>query len=150
MGADGSDASGRHQVEAGQITGDALPGQFRPEGPDPLASRKYARDFDEVALLGRSDSTERSPEQTESAQFWAERPFVQWNRSFRELAVDRDLGLMESARRMAMTHIVAADSLIGCNEAKYHHNFWRPVHAITRADTVGNVRTDIDATWTVC
>ena len=53
------------------------PAQFRPEGPDHLASRKYARDFDEVARLGRSDSTERSLEQTGTAQFWAEHPFVQ-------------------------------------------------------------------------
>ncbi|MGH2734230.1 MAG: vanadium-dependent haloperoxidase [Actinomycetota bacterium] len=124
------------------------PEQFRPEGPDPIASRKYARDFDEVARLGRSDSTERSPEQTESAQFWAENTFVQWNRSIRELAADRGLGLLESARMMAMTHVVTADALIGCWEAKYHYNFWRPVHAVTRADTDGNGRTEMDATWT--
>ena len=122
--------------------------QFRPKGPDPLSSKKYARDYDEVARLGRSDSTERTPQQTETARFWAEHTFVQWNRSVRDLAVERDLDLLRSARMLAMTHVATADALIACWEAKFHYGLWRPVHAVTRADTDGNDRTAKDATWT--
>ncbi len=37
---------------------------------------------------------------------------------------------------------------VGCFEAKYHYRFWRPVHAIARADTDGNPATSPDPTWT--
>jgi hypothetical protein len=32
--------------------------------------------------------------------------------------------------------------------AKYHYNYWRPFHAIPRADTDGNAATAGDPTWT--
>ena len=38
--------------------------------------------------------------------------------------------------------------MIACWEAKYHYMFWRPNHAIPRADTDGNPATTPDATWT--
>src|SRR5215210_2368491 len=40
----------------------ADPAQFRPPGPPPLTSEKWARSFDEVKTLGRKDSTARTPE----------------------------------------------------------------------------------------
>ena len=38
--------------------------------------------------------------------------------------------------------------MIACWEAKYHYSFWRPTHAIQRADTDGNPATTQDPTWT--
>ena len=49
---------------------------------------------------------------------------------------------------MAMAHVSAADSLVGCWEAKYHYTFWRPQHAIQRASTDGNDDTIQEDTWT--
>ncbi len=37
--------------------------------------------------------------------------------------------------------------MIACWEAKYHYNFWRPNHAIQRADADGNPATTADPTW---
>jgi len=37
--------------------------------------------------------------------------------------------------------------MIACWEAKYHYYFWRPDHAIQRADTDGNPATSPDPTW---
>ena len=124
------------------------PARFRPDGPNSLTSPEYTADFNEVKALGRVDSEVRTPEQTEIARFWTEQAMVQWNRTVRKLAIDRGLDALESARLMAMVHVSAADSLVGCWEAKFHYNFWRPQHAIQRADTDGNPDTIQDASWT--
>ena len=122
--------------------------RFRPDGPDALTSSRYTRDFNEVKALGRVDSTERTQEQTEIARFWTEQTMVQWNRTLRNLALNRHLDTLESARMMATVHVSTADSMVGCWEAKYYYNFWRPQHAIQRADTDGNPDTTQDPTWT--
>jgi hypothetical protein len=124
------------------------PSRFRPDGPDPLTSADYTADFKEVKALGRVDSTVRTAEQTEIARFWSEHAMIHWSRTVRNLALARGLDTLESARMMAMVHVSAADTLVGCWEAKYHYNFWRPQHAIRRADTDGNPDTEPEATWT--
>ena len=43
--------------------------------------------------------------------------------------------------------VATADTMIACWEAKYHYSFWRPNHAIQRADTDGNPATVPDPTW---
>ena len=74
---------------------------------------------------------------------------VLFNRNLRSLAVEHGLDTLETARMLAMVHVSAADSLVGCWEAKFHYLFWRPLHAIQRADTDGNPDTvsgsDLDA-----
>ena len=44
-------------------------------------------------------------------------------------------------------NVATADTMIACFEAKYYYNFWRPTHAIQRADTDGNPNTPPDANW---
>ena len=124
------------------------PARFRPNGPDSLTSAGYTADFNEAKDFGRIDSAYRSLEQTEITRFWSEQTMVQWNRALRNLALDRGLDSLDSARMMAMVHVSAADSLVGCWEAKYYYNFWRPQHAIQRADTDENPATAQDTTWT--
>jgi VCPO second helical-bundle domain len=122
--------------------------RFRPDGPNALTSRAYTRDFNEVKRLGRIDSSERTPEQTETARFWTEQAMVFFNRNLRNLAAEHGLDTLETARMLAMVHVSAADSLVGCWEAKFHYLFWRPQTAIQRADTDGNPDTIEDPTWT--
>jgi hypothetical protein len=40
--------------------------------------------------------------------------------------------------------MAGADALISCFDGKYHYGFWRPVHAIPRADENGNPDTAAD------
>ncbi|MEV5967767.1 vanadium-dependent haloperoxidase [Kribbella sp. NPDC051952] len=119
--------------------------QFRPDGPDPLTSKRYARDVAEVASVGRVDSTTRTAQQTETARFWAEQTAQQWSRVFLQLAADRHLSLSGAAQMLALAHVSAGDAVIACWDAKFHYLSWRPVHAIQRAD--GNPRTPVDPTW---
>ncbi len=48
---------------------------------------------------------------------------------------------------MGYVNVATADTMIACWEAKYHYMWWRPNHAIQRADTDGNPFTSPDLTW---
>jgi hypothetical protein len=122
--------------------------QFRPDGPSPLTSAEYAEDFNEVKAYGRVDSAVRTPEQTETARFWAANTAVQWPSAQRALAVEQALSLSETARMLALAQVATADALLACFDAKYHYLFWRPIHAVGRADTDGNPATEADPSWT--
>jgi hypothetical protein len=122
--------------------------QFRPDGPNPLTSAEYVEDFNEVKAYGRVDSAVRTPQQTEVARFWADNTAVQWPRAQRRLAVEKGLSLSETARMLALAQVATADALLACFDAKYHYLFWRPIHAIRRADTDGNPLTEADTSWT--
>jgi hypothetical protein len=120
---------------------------FLPGPPPPLTSDEYAADFAEVKSLGRATGSSRTPAQTETALFWSENTPRQWNRTLRELAISKGLTRVETARLLTMAFVSGADSLIVCLAAKYHYLFWRPVHAIQRADTDGNPATEPDRDW---
>jgi len=124
------------------------PDRFRPSGPRRLKSRAYAKAFDEVYAIGRIDSLVRTPEQLDVARFWAEHTATQWNRNLRHIAAGAHLDLVDTARVLAMAHVVSADALVGCFDAKYAFTAWRPVQAIQRADTDGNDATTVDPSWT--
>ena len=120
---------------------------FRPDGPDPLESRRYARDFAETRDYGRVDSTVRSAEQTDVAWFWAENPYIHWNRNMMALAQSHGLSVRKTARLFAMVNTAVSDAIIAGFEAKYHYRAWRPRTAIPQADIDGNPDTDADPTW---
>jgi hypothetical protein len=125
----------------------ASPSDYRPGPPVALTSRQYAQDLAELQTFGRVDSTARSALQTETVRFHTEQTYAQFNRTLRELALGRGLDLRESARLLGYVNVATADTMIACWEAKYHYNFWRPNHAIQRADTDGNPATTKDTTW---
>ena len=123
------------------------PSDYRPDGPLGLTSKRYARDVAEVQAYGRAGSTVRTPAQTETVRFFTDQAFLQYSRALRGLATARDLDLRESARLLGYVHVATADTMIACWEAKYDYSFWRPNHAIQRADTDGNPATPPDPTW---
>jgi hypothetical protein len=47
-----------------------------------------------------------------------------------------------------MMNVAAADAVIGCWNAKYANQFWRPQTAITSVFDDGNAATATDSTWT--
>ena len=116
---------------------------YRPGPPYALTSKRYAEDVAELKELGGSVSTgsSRTPEQTATALFHGAPTYIQFSGGLRGLVNERDLGLRESARLLGYTWVAVADTMIACWEAKYHYMFWRPNHAIQRADTDGNPAT---------
>jgi hypothetical protein len=123
------------------------PSQFRSNGPNPLESKRYAREFDEVKSLGSADSSARTPEQTDMARFWAEHPPAMWSRIFRQLAVGEGLRVADSSRFYAMLYLTAADAAIACWDDKARWLHWRPISAIREAETDGNPATSADPAW---
>jgi hypothetical protein len=121
--------------------------QFRPGAPDALTSAGYARDFRQVKRLGRSDSTARTGEQTDQARFWTDHDIRQWNDGMLRAADEHGLGLIQTARMLAMAHVAGGDAMIACFDAKYHYWSWRPFQAIQSADADGNPDTSADPTW---
>jgi hypothetical protein len=122
--------------------------QFRPAGPPPLRSKRWAREYNEVKDIGSASSTVRTAEQTLAARFWAEPPVQQAHGSFRRFVADRSLDVGQAARFMAMVAVSYADAQIVCYKAKYRFAFWRPITAIRAGDTDGNKATVADPTWT--
>ena len=120
--------------------------EYRPDEPYELTSRRYARDVNELKEIGGVVSA-RTPFQTEHARFFSDQAYAQYSRAVRGVAVSRGLDLRESARLLGYVWVAAADTMIACWEDKYHYYFWRPTHAIQRADTDGNPATSPDPTW---
>ncbi len=128
------------------------PEQFRPKGPEPLSSHRYAAEFERTRLFGGKADTARTTvlrnsEQTEIATFWTENTVRQYNRALRGLANQRGLSIGDSARLFAMTDIPAADAMITCWNTKYHYLGWRPATAIPLGDADGNPWTAADPDW---
>jgi membrane-associated phospholipid phosphatase len=126
--------------------------QFRPSGPPALSSDKYAADFNQVKTLGAKNSTVRTPEQTEIAQFWSDgagtyTPPGHWNQIAEEVATKRNTSLVDEARLFALLNIALADAGIAAWDAKYAYDFWRPATAIRQADFDNNPQTTADPTW---
>ena len=121
--------------------------QFRPDGPMALSSLEYALDFEEVATLGRVDSADREDDQTAQALFWTDHDLRQWNDGMLAVAADQRLGLVETARMLALAHVAGGDAMIACFDAKYTYWSWRPFQAIQQADTDGNDATPADPAW---
>jgi hypothetical protein len=145
------------QPGPGAVLGLRLPGikplaltsasQFRPEGPNALASHEYADDLNQTKNLGSLTSASRTSEQTDEALFWTDHDIRQWNDGMLRLADARGLDLVQTARMLAMAHVAGGDAMIGCFDAKYHYWFWRPYQAIPQAETDGNPDTAAEANW---
>ena len=121
--------------------------QFRPGPPPSLDSEAWVMAFNEVRDYGGADSTLRSPEQTETALYYAEQPAHQPHKSFRRFIAERNLDLVEASRYLAMVSSGMSDALIACFEAKYYYQFWRPIQSVPGDD--GNPLTQSDPDWNI-
>ncbi len=104
--------------------------QFLPDPPPSLQSAEWAEAFSQIKTYGEATSSARTLDQTAVAKFWSANVVRQYNRLARDVANEGQLGLLQSARLVAMVNVVGADALISCLFAKYHYLFWRPVTAI--------------------
>jgi hypothetical protein len=118
---------------------------FRPDGPTPLGSEAWKRDYNLTRLFGGANSTLRSAAETEIGIFWTEHAAQQYARAFGTLADNYGLSVADTARLMAIIWTGYADALIGCFDAKYTYSFWRPVTATIAGG--GNSDLQADPAW---
>ena len=136
--------------------------QFRPTRPagyatksEMLRSPEYAAQFNEVKRLGSANSSDRTPEQTEIAFFWANdvdgtyKPPGQLFVMTQIVSELRQLSLAENARLFALVALALGDAAIVAWDAKYSTDLdlWRPETAIRKADTDSNPATMKDENW---
>jgi len=132
------------------------PTQFLPPPPPTLVNPRYATDLNEVRLIGRSNSATRTPEQTAIARLWAgigasgsgtATNFLSvWNAIIRDVARERGLSLVETARVFALVNVSVHDGLQTSQTSKFVYGLWRPVTAIQQGDSFSGTIPDI--TWT--
>jgi hypothetical protein len=120
--------------------------QFRTKGPLDLDSKAYAKEYDEVKLLGSSTSV-RSPEQQAIAEFFQPNPVEMLQRALRDVTENEGVGVVDEARFYAQVNVSTADALINCWDEKGFWLFWRPITAIQEGDNDGNPRTVGDPAW---
>jgi hypothetical protein len=104
------------------------PTQFLPPPPPSLGSSQWVAAFNEIKADGSSTNTNTAERAT--AMFWTANVIRQYNELARDVATAKSLGLVDSARLIAMVNTVGADAQISVMYAKYHYLFWRPVTAI--------------------
>ena len=78
------------------------------------------------------------PEATDLARFWSGNFIAQWNEAARNIAIDQQLSVGDSARLMALVNLAAADAAIAVWDSKRFFNFWRPITAIREGDNDQN------------
>jgi hypothetical protein len=122
--------------------------QFRPAAPPALTSSAWAAEYDEVRTMGARSGSRRSPEQTEIARFWEYSLPAIYCGVMQSVALAPGRDVTENARLYAAMAQAMDDALISVFEAKYHHQFWRPVTAIRNGDIDGNDATAADPGWT--
>jgi hypothetical protein len=127
--------------------------QFRPGPPRTLASETYTEDFNAVKALGRRTGSTRTEAQTQLAPFWEGNASIHWNQAANQIARAEHLSMSRSNRLLAVLNIAHADTAFTIWSAKRHYGAeptqvtWRPLTAITLADTDGNPNTVPDPDW---
>jgi hypothetical protein len=123
------------------------PAQFRPKPPVALESEQWAKDYNEIRELGAKNSSKRSARQTEDARFWLLTGPLSTHPLHRQIAVRKEMSVVDSARFMAVITAAEADAMIAVMDAKYKYAFWRPITAIRNGDNDGNAATEREASW---
>jgi hypothetical protein len=127
--------------------------QFRPGPPRGLTSATYTDDFNTVKALGAKTGSTRTEDQTALALFWDGNASVHWNQAANQIARAKGLSLSDSNRLFALLNIAMADTVFTSFSGKRFYGdepqevTWRPVTAITLADTDGNPDTEPDLAW---
>ena len=127
--------------------------QFRPNTFPQYNSPFYAQQLNEVQELGAENSTARSQEQTEIAQFWGYdrsdsfKPPGQWNQIAQEVSLNKGRTLEQNAELFAVLNTGLADAGIAAWDTKYVYEQIRPITAIREADKDNNTNTTADPNW---
>ena len=119
------------------------------DGHDALTSDAYTADYDEVASVGSTTSTTRTPDQTAIAQFF-NLPTISaaYRLAVCDVLSSEPLGLLPTTRLFARMDASVLTSFIQTFRLKYDVGFWRPFQAIAGAGSDGNPDTAPQTGWT--
>jgi hypothetical protein len=123
------------------------PEQFRVAAPPALTSRAYGRAYREVKSVGAINSTSRTRDQSNYANWWYESSEIGWARVARKTTTSEELKLWRTARTFALVSMSFYDGYLAGWDSRFHWDTWRPYTAIRAGNTDGNPRTGKDATW---
>jgi hypothetical protein len=128
--------------------------QFLMAPPPALTSDTYAADVNEAKAIGSATSTTRTAEQTAIARLFAGVASAttysvpnMWNVWMRDVARERSLGALETARLFALANLAWHDALLVSFYGKFLYGYWRPTTAIREAAHDGNPATEPDPSW---
>jgi hypothetical protein len=114
-----------------------------PPPPPPIASERYARDFDEVRLLGGKGQPQSTAAGAQIAEFIAGFTI---DPTVRRIAAGK-ARLVDRARLWALVRIAGLEANVAIAQAKMRYMTWRPLNAIRNADRDDNPATQRDALW---
>jgi hypothetical protein len=128
------------------------PSQFLPPGPPDLASQAYADAVNLTESLGAANSTTRTADQTQIANFWKDgagtyTPPGEWNSIADQVAQAQGDSLAADARLFAELNVALADSAIAAWNTKFDYNTWRPITVIQDASSFTNAGIIQDPNW---
>jgi hypothetical protein len=127
--------------------------QFRPGPPRALTSPIYTDDFNAVKALGPKTGSTSTPEQTALAVFWDGPPSIHWNQAANQMARANHLSVSDNSRLFAVLNMAMIDTSFTIFSAKRFYASvpfevtWRPITAISLADTDNNPDTVPDPGW---
>src|SRR3954468_42336 len=124
------------------------PDQFAFIGPHEVTSTEYAKDLEEVRLVGGVNSTQRTADQTAAAIFWTVSATSVYNAVARTMAKEKGNSLIDNARLLALLNMAGAGGGVATWHQKFTTNFLRPVTAIRNAGKLGNPALTEDPAWT--
>lgn len=147
-------ALGAYYGNVDMFAGDRVPGNYPIPAPPNSNSSAWADAYNEVKSVGQDNSTTRTVDQTQIANFWAyDRPEIGpvcnlYNQWAQKIASIRHNSLSDNARFFALLNMAMADAGIACWHYKYKFDLARPITAIRDyfADTNPDTVTEFD--WT--
>jgi hypothetical protein len=110
--------------------------------PPAIDSPTDIADLEEVDRVGSSSSTERTPEQTETARFWSQTSVNGFTQILRATILGAARPIAPRVKVVAVFNEVLVDTQIAIYASKYKYLRWRPVTALTTDD--GNPATLYD------
>lgn len=116
-------------------------------GPYSLGSAAWAADYDEALRTGGKTGTERTQEQTDTAVFMDTNAVVLLTDAVIRYLAANPVGILATARVLAMVHASMTDSVINCWRLKRDVGFWRPMQAIAGPYDDGNAATVQQPGW---
>ena len=127
--------------------------QFQPPAPPSLTSQDYASAVNETLNIGSVNSTTRTADETQIAQFWNDKagtysPPGHWNAIADAIAQQQGDSLSQDARLLAELNIAEGDAAIVAWNAKYLYNTWRPITLANGAGAAVNGEIETIANWT--
>lgn len=111
--------------------------------PPPTSSERYARDYDEVRLLGGKGQSGATPGALRTAQFMAQ---FNVDPTVRRIAAGKKR-MVDRARLWALVRMASLDANAAVAQAKMKYMTWRPLSAIRNGDRDDNPATKRDPNW---